>query len=284
MVGSSTTRSGCAYDGIPRFVHRACKFTGKERDAESGFDYFGARYYGSTMGRYMSPDWSANPEAVPYSKLDNPQSLNLYGYVNNNPLSQIDNDGHETLKPSDWGQQSGVVNPGTPFDRNFGAVLGGAGKILVGGGLVGTAVFGDVPGSTAGAVLVVNTVLGGLSTAGSGVVTITGAVTNTNGSDAQEALSATQNLPGLVTTAVTGGNLKAGDIAATVGNAASLATGPKDAVKNPATAADAAQTVKDTGGLIQQTVNAVRNYLNPTPPTPPAPSTPGCSVAGACQK
>jgi RHS repeat-associated protein len=32
------------------------KFTGKERDAESGLDYFGARYYGSNMGRWMSPD------------------------------------------------------------------------------------------------------------------------------------------------------------------------------------------------------------------------------------
>jgi RHS repeat-associated protein len=70
------------------------RFTGKERDTESGLDYFGARYYGSTMGRWMSPDWADKPEAVPYSQLDNPQSLNLYGYVNNNPLSKADKDGH----------------------------------------------------------------------------------------------------------------------------------------------------------------------------------------------
>jgi RHS repeat-associated protein len=70
------------------------KFTGKERDAESGLDYFGARYYSSNMGRWMSPDWAAKPEAVPYSDLANPQSLNLYGYVNNNPLSKTDPDGH----------------------------------------------------------------------------------------------------------------------------------------------------------------------------------------------
>jgi RHS repeat-associated protein len=69
-------------------------FTAKERDAESGLDYFGARYYGSSMGRWMSPDWSAKPEAVPYSVLDNPQSLNLYGYEGNNPLSKADKDGH----------------------------------------------------------------------------------------------------------------------------------------------------------------------------------------------
>ncbi len=69
-------------------------FTGKERDSESGLDYFGARYYGSSIGRFMSPDWADKPEAVPYSSLDNPQSLNLYGYVGNNPLSKADADGH----------------------------------------------------------------------------------------------------------------------------------------------------------------------------------------------
>jgi len=68
--------------------------TGKERDAESGLDYFGARYYGSNMGRFMSPDWSEQPEAVPYADTDNPQSLNLYSYVLNNPLSHRDPDGH----------------------------------------------------------------------------------------------------------------------------------------------------------------------------------------------
>ena len=69
-------------------------FTGKERDAESGNDYFGARYYASSMGRFMSPDWSAKVEPVPYAKLDDPQSLNLYAYVDNNPTTRFDPDGH----------------------------------------------------------------------------------------------------------------------------------------------------------------------------------------------
>ena len=73
----------------------ASRITGKERDTESGLDYFGARYYGSTMGRWLSPDWSSLPEPVPYADLSNPQSLNLYGYVNNNPMSHTDPDGHE---------------------------------------------------------------------------------------------------------------------------------------------------------------------------------------------
>jgi RHS repeat-associated protein len=71
------------------------RYTGKERDAESGNDYFGARYYASTMGRFLSPDWSAKVEPVPYAKLDDPQSLNLYAYVGNNPLVRDDEDGHD---------------------------------------------------------------------------------------------------------------------------------------------------------------------------------------------
>jgi RHS repeat-associated protein len=77
------------------------KFTGKERDTESGLDYFGARYYGSSMGRFMSPDWSAKAEPVPYSSLSNPQTLNLYAYVGNNPLRMGDPDGHSPYVPED---------------------------------------------------------------------------------------------------------------------------------------------------------------------------------------
>ncbi|MGH9596299.1 MAG: RHS repeat-associated core domain-containing protein, partial [Edaphobacter sp.] len=81
-------------------------FTGKERDAESGLDYFGARYYASTMGRFMSPDWAAKAEPVPYSKLDNPQTLNLYAYVGNNPLSRVDPTGHADIAAECKGQST----------------------------------------------------------------------------------------------------------------------------------------------------------------------------------
>ncbi len=76
----------------PNRIGSCC--TGKERDTESGNDYFMARYYSSAMGRFMSPDWSAKEEPVPYAKLDDPQSLNLYAYVRNNPLVRVDADGH----------------------------------------------------------------------------------------------------------------------------------------------------------------------------------------------
>ncbi len=69
-------------------------FTGKERDSESGLDNFGARYYGSSLGRFMTPDWAARATAVPYADFRDPQSLNLYGYVRNNPISKADEDGH----------------------------------------------------------------------------------------------------------------------------------------------------------------------------------------------
>jgi RHS repeat-associated protein len=68
-----------------RFAH---DFTGKERDSESGNDYFGARYYASSMGRFMSPDpWldSARPE--------NPQTWNRYSYALNSPLNNVDRNG-----------------------------------------------------------------------------------------------------------------------------------------------------------------------------------------------
>jgi RHS repeat-associated protein len=99
-----------------RFAPSRC--TNKERDSESGNDYFGARYYASTMGRFLSPDWSAKVEPVPYSKLDDPQTLNLYSYVGNNPLARADADGHEGEQCCDVGVSpgEGVMPPvPTPF-------------------------------------------------------------------------------------------------------------------------------------------------------------------------
>jgi RHS repeat-associated protein len=85
-------------------------FTGKERDSESGLDNFGARFFASTMGRFMSPDWSASPSAVPYASLSNPQTLNLYIYVGNNPLSGTDGDGHVENR---WGWNDPIWGGGS---------------------------------------------------------------------------------------------------------------------------------------------------------------------------
>jgi hypothetical protein len=52
------------------------------------------------MGRFLSPDFNESdddPEPVPYARLENPQNLNLYSYVKNNPLSRVDANGHVQL-------------------------------------------------------------------------------------------------------------------------------------------------------------------------------------------
>jgi len=71
------------------------KFEGKERDTETGNDDFGARYYTWRFGRWLSADWSSVPVAVPYANLTNPQTLNLYAMVADDPESFADLDGHE---------------------------------------------------------------------------------------------------------------------------------------------------------------------------------------------
>jgi len=71
------------------------KFTGKERDSESGLDYFGARYYSNGLGRFITPDWSMHPEPVPYADPVDPQTLNQYSYVRNLPTTRMDADGHD---------------------------------------------------------------------------------------------------------------------------------------------------------------------------------------------
>jgi RHS repeat-associated protein len=64
----------------------------KERDSESGLDYFGKRYYGSWMGRWLSPDLVNVTE----ERMMNPSStLNKYAYAANNPLKYVDPDGQD---------------------------------------------------------------------------------------------------------------------------------------------------------------------------------------------
>ncbi|HEV2289677.1 MAG TPA: RHS repeat-associated core domain-containing protein [Candidatus Acidoferrales bacterium] len=109
MLGSSRTmvqagQTSVCYDadfypfGGERDITNTCtqhyKFEGKERDTETGNDDFGARYYTSRLGRWLSADWSAVPAPVPYANLTNPQTLNLYAMVSDNPETFADLDGH----------------------------------------------------------------------------------------------------------------------------------------------------------------------------------------------
>jgi RHS repeat-associated protein len=67
------------------------RFTGQERDPETGLDYFGARYYGSRTGRFTTVDPVMNIDAA----LLEPQRWNRYAYALNRPLVMIDPDGRE---------------------------------------------------------------------------------------------------------------------------------------------------------------------------------------------
>jgi len=82
-------------------------FTGKERDVETGLDYFEARYFSGAQGRFTSPDEFQGGivdaftgqdietnQALPYADIGDPQTLNKYSYVMNNPLRYVDPNGH----------------------------------------------------------------------------------------------------------------------------------------------------------------------------------------------
>ncbi len=83
-IANSNTASGlraCSYD-----FGRRSRSTGKERDNETGLDFFGARYLSSAQGRFTSPD----PLHILPQKVLDPQQWNMYAYVRNNPLRLLD--------------------------------------------------------------------------------------------------------------------------------------------------------------------------------------------------
>jgi len=70
------------------------RFAGKERDTETGWDYFGARYYGSKVGRFTTVDPVLRQKAA----LADPQRWNRYSYARNNPFRFGDPDGKELVE------------------------------------------------------------------------------------------------------------------------------------------------------------------------------------------
>lgn len=73
----------CTGSGVGATEHH---FTGKERDVETGLDYFGARYNASSVGRFMTPD----PIGIIKQKLRDPQQWNMYSYTRGNPIRFLD--------------------------------------------------------------------------------------------------------------------------------------------------------------------------------------------------
>jgi RHS repeat-associated protein len=150
------------------------KFTGKERDSESGLDNFGARYFGSLMGRFTSPDREISGFA-------NPQSFNLYAYALDNPLRFNDPNGtdpQDTIQGlwQTWSQLredighplpyvtqndlSGIVSrSGANSGVAIGEIVGGCAMVICGAGAIIS--HGNPLGGVA--------VVGGVVLAGSGI-------------------------------------------------------------------------------------------------------------------
>jgi RHS repeat-associated protein len=145
------------------------RFTGKERDAETGLDYFGARYYGAKVGRFTTID----PVYTWRENLVDPQRWNRYVYGRNNPLRYVDPDGKDFIDAVDgaitafgsnlaWG-----ANRPERDNRDFriGQAIGDAASVVAGG-------FEFHVGAGAAGVGLVTAETGvGVAVAGAGVAT-----------------------------------------------------------------------------------------------------------------
>lgn len=101
---SAAVESTCGIGRLGVLVPPAADSTGKERDAETGLDYFGARYLSSAQGRFSSPD-----EPLIDQHQSDPQSWNLYGYVRNNPLKFTDSTGQDCIYTNDYNSNGSVT-------------------------------------------------------------------------------------------------------------------------------------------------------------------------------
>ena len=134
------------YDGTVQHAPLTYKFTGKERDSESGLDNFEARYYGSSLGRFMRPD-PANLGAID----ENPQSWNGYAYVGNNPLNALDPNGEDyyLLGGDRCGQDIQCDKQGYVLDNNGNRAVVTDQQISGSNGLAKIDVNGDLQINTA---------------------------------------------------------------------------------------------------------------------------------------
>ncbi len=275
--GDAMTTSGSCSDVSP--MH----FTGKEHDTETGLENFGARYDASSMGRFMTPDWSGKPQGVPYAEFGDPQSLSLYDYVRNNPTTRLDQDGHDD---GVLGAMTSISLPmGLYEEAHNPELVQGAEEILAGVGTMGASVELAVAGRAFGAAV------GLISGEGTTVMGGTRIGMTASGHDAKTtdekagSIGTVTNPAGYVVTAGAAilkaseaNSLKAGDVASTVSSAASLARNPAEAQKNPA---DALLTASSATKALSSAASVVRNVVTPpAAPTPPKP--PICTSTSSC--
>lgn len=119
LVGGRTMGQGYVGDDVRQ------KYTGYERDFETGLDYAKARYYSSMHGRFLSVD----PQYFQPDMAADPQRFNLYVYARNNPLKFIDPDGERVILSGNQGWLLQMVlydmaGGQAEFDRYFQVVNG----------------------------------------------------------------------------------------------------------------------------------------------------------------
>jgi RHS repeat-associated protein len=161
------------------------KFTGKERDPETGLDYFGARYYGSRIARFTAVDPVLNVQG----SLVDPQQWNRYAYSLNNPHRYTDPDGRTPTIVT------AAIGAGIGFVFAYGGSV--ASQAIRNGGFsgidydaaaiagVGGAVSGAVAGLTLGLSVVAQAGVAGVVAVGAGSNIIGGAVAREVDADPQ---------------------------------------------------------------------------------------------------
>ncbi len=124
------------------------RYTDQVLDEETGLYYYNARYYDPELGRFIQPD-----TIVPDP--GNPQALNRYTYVNNNPLKYVDPTGHfweaiivGVIVGAAIGAASSAANGGNVW---LGALTGAVGGLLGGLGSWAGATIGAASGTASGA-------------------------------------------------------------------------------------------------------------------------------------
>ncbi len=127
----------------PPSVSNVRRFAGKERDVQTGFDYFGARYYASQNGRFTTVDPLLDVERA----LVDPQRWNRYAYGRSNPFRYVDPDGRALETPWD------IFNAGLGLVSLVTNVAAGnvGGAVVDAGGLFADVAATLIPGVPGGA-------------------------------------------------------------------------------------------------------------------------------------
>ncbi len=207
------------------------RYTGQEQDPETGLYFYNARYYNPVLGRFLSPD-SIVPGA------GNPQSLNRYSYVNNNPVNFTDPTGHFLFfLPMLVGMVVGYAAAEVTGIAILGGIIGGAAA-----GAASTAIYGGNPAKN----VLVGALLGGLGAAIASP--LAGALAGPMGSEAAGAVASatvTGAVVGGVGAAIYGGNVLEGILAGAI-TAAAFAVAAQAAVQ--LAQQNESQALDDTAG------------------------------------